>query len=228
MAGVDELGVNYVVVAALILAVISSLRGRRLGVALSAGRFIHGFGQFGSTASAGSGDGVGSKVPGPASRPVEPSAPPKPKRKNIRVSPVVLDAALKDGEALLQQLRTGASGLAQSEAESRARSTGPTRSRNAKANRHPSLNCERDRYGHRLDVRVHCPGGMMPGQLERPPDELPVAPKGSPSKRADRAAGTAPHRTNWMAAGRGIGRERWHPFDCESGARRGNRACDPR
>jgi len=80
---------------------------------------------IGSTALAGSGDGGGSKAPGPALRPVEPSIPKKTKSKNIQVSPVVLDAARKNSEELLLQLRTAACGLTQSEAESRARSTGP-------------------------------------------------------------------------------------------------------
>jgi P-type Mg2+ transporter len=80
---------------------------------------------IGSTAPAGGGDGAGSKVPGPVLRPVEPSIPKDAKGKNIQVSPIVLDAARKNSEALLLQLRTAASGLTQSEAESRARSTGP-------------------------------------------------------------------------------------------------------
>jgi len=80
---------------------------------------------IGSTAPAGGGDGAGSKVPGPVLRQIEPSIPKKAKGKNIQVSPIVLDAARKNSEALLLQLRTAASGLTQSEAESRARSTGP-------------------------------------------------------------------------------------------------------
>jgi P-type Mg2+ transporter len=43
----------------------------------------------------------------------------------IRVSPAVLDAAGKDGDALLRDLRTGPGGLTQAEAEERARTTGP-------------------------------------------------------------------------------------------------------
>lgn len=58
-------------------------------------------------------------------RPDHPPAPKKPKSQNIRVSPAVLDAALKDGEALLQSLRTSPGGLTQAEAEERARTTGP-------------------------------------------------------------------------------------------------------
>jgi Mg2+-importing ATPase len=49
----------------------------------------------------------------------------KAKTQSIRVSPAVLDAALKDGEALLQFLRTTSNGLSQQEAEERARITGP-------------------------------------------------------------------------------------------------------
>src|ERR1700692_1311263 len=49
----------------------------------------------------------------------------KAKNQNIHVSPAVLDAALKDGEELLQSLRTTAQGLTQTEAEERARTTGP-------------------------------------------------------------------------------------------------------
>jgi Mg2+-importing ATPase len=44
---------------------------------------------------------------------------------NIRVSPAVLDAAAKDGEELLRSLQTALTGLAQTEAESRARTIGP-------------------------------------------------------------------------------------------------------
>ena len=49
----------------------------------------------------------------------------KAKSQNIRVSPAVLDAARKDGEELLQSLRTAPQGLTQAEAEERARTTGP-------------------------------------------------------------------------------------------------------
>jgi len=49
----------------------------------------------------------------------------KTKNQNIQVSPAVLDAARKDGEELLQSLRTTAQGLAQTEAEERARAVGP-------------------------------------------------------------------------------------------------------
>ena len=49
----------------------------------------------------------------------------KVKNHNIQVSPAVLDAARKDGEELLQSLRTTAHGLTQTEAEERARTVGP-------------------------------------------------------------------------------------------------------
>src|ERR1700761_2912110 len=55
----------------------------------------------------------------------EPDVSTKAKNGNIRVAPAVLDAARKYGDELLQSLRTTAAGLAQSEAEERARSTGP-------------------------------------------------------------------------------------------------------
>ena len=45
----------------------------------------------------------------------------KAKNQNIHVSPAVLDAARKDGEELLQSLRTTATGLTQAEAEEQAR-----------------------------------------------------------------------------------------------------------
>ena len=49
----------------------------------------------------------------------------KTKSQNIRVSPAVLDAARKDGEELLRDLRTSLNGLTQAEAQERARTTGP-------------------------------------------------------------------------------------------------------
>jgi P-type Mg2+ transporter len=51
--------------------------------------------------------------------------PTKSNGKKIQVSPAVLDAARKDGEELLWDLRTSLGGLAQDEAEERARTTGP-------------------------------------------------------------------------------------------------------
>ena len=44
---------------------------------------------------------------------------------NIRVSPAVLESAMKEGDALLQSLQTAIGGLTQAEAEDRARKTGP-------------------------------------------------------------------------------------------------------
>ena len=68
----------------------------------------------------------GTGVPGPPARPEEPPpALPKVKSQNIHVSPAVLDAAQKDGDDLLKSLRTTAAGLTQTEAEDRARTTGP-------------------------------------------------------------------------------------------------------
>jgi P-type Mg2+ transporter len=49
----------------------------------------------------------------------------KAKSKNIHVSSAVLDAALMDGEALFRSLGTTPEGLTQTEAEERARTTGP-------------------------------------------------------------------------------------------------------
>ena len=51
--------------------------------------------------------------------------PTKGKDQHIHVSSAVLEAARKDGEALLRDLRTSLSGLTQTEAEERARATGP-------------------------------------------------------------------------------------------------------
>src|ERR1017187_5923491 len=53
-----------------------------------------------------------------------PSPKPIPSHQNIRVSQAVLDAAMKEGDALLQSLRTAIGGLTQVEAEERARTTG--------------------------------------------------------------------------------------------------------
>ena len=49
----------------------------------------------------------------------------KAKSQNIHVSPAVIDAARRDGEELLQSLRTTSMGLTQAEAENRAHTTGP-------------------------------------------------------------------------------------------------------
>src|ERR1035438_214566 len=81
--------------------------------------------EIAGTVLSGDGNGAGSNLTGPPARPAEPSIPKKAKSKNIQVSPLVLDAARKSGDELLQQLRTAASGLTQAEAEQRARTTGP-------------------------------------------------------------------------------------------------------
>ena len=49
----------------------------------------------------------------------------KSKHQNIHVAAAVLDAARKDGDALLRDLRTSLTGLTQAEAEERARAEGP-------------------------------------------------------------------------------------------------------
>ncbi len=68
----------------------------------------------------------------PNSKPVAPPAHPflpsfrgQSQKQTIRVSPAVLDAARKDGEELLRDLRTSLAGLTEAEAEERARTTGP-------------------------------------------------------------------------------------------------------
>jgi Mg2+-importing ATPase len=66
-----------------------------------------------------------SRLAGPLAHTNEPPIPAKPKNQNIRVSPGVLDAARKDGDELLRDLRTSLGGLTQAEAEERARTTGP-------------------------------------------------------------------------------------------------------
>ena len=68
---------------------------------------------------------AGSKLAGPPARPNEPPIPTKTKNQNIRVSAAVLEAARKDGDELLRDLRTSLGGLTQAEAEERARTTGP-------------------------------------------------------------------------------------------------------
>ena len=61
----------------------------------------------------------------PPAHPLLPSFRGQPKKQTIRVSPAVLDAARKDGEELLRDLRTSLAGLTEAEAEERARMTGP-------------------------------------------------------------------------------------------------------
>jgi Mg2+-importing ATPase len=68
---------------------------------------------------------AGTSLAGPPARPDEPAILAKSKNHNIRISPAVLDAAGKDGEELLQSLRTNSGGLTQTEAEERARAAGP-------------------------------------------------------------------------------------------------------
>ena len=76
----------------------------------------------GALVAAGTAD---SKVASPSASPNERPILTKTKSQNIRVSPAVLDAARKDGEELLRDLRTSLNGLTQAEAEQRARTTGP-------------------------------------------------------------------------------------------------------
>jgi P-type Mg2+ transporter len=66
-----------------------------------------------------------SGVAAPSGPPGHPPVPLKAKNQNIRVSPAVLEAVVKDGDALLQSLGTKAAGLTQKEAEERARTVGP-------------------------------------------------------------------------------------------------------
>ena len=64
---------------------------------------------------------------GPALAPARQQQPiaAKSKHPNIRVAPAVLDAARKDADALLRDLRTSFTGLTQTEADERARAEGP-------------------------------------------------------------------------------------------------------
>jgi Mg2+-importing ATPase len=57
--------------------------------------------------------------------PTGPLIPAKSKKQNIHVSPAVLDAARKDTEQLLRDLRTSPGGLSQADADERARTAGP-------------------------------------------------------------------------------------------------------
>jgi len=66
---------------------------------------------------------AGAKLGEPPARPKE--APTTRKSQYIHVAPAVLEAARKHAEALLRDLRTSLAGLTQSEAEERARDTGP-------------------------------------------------------------------------------------------------------
>jgi Mg2+-importing ATPase len=68
---------------------------------------------------------AGSKPAVPPSPSNQPATPTKTKNQNIHGSPAVLDAARRDGEELLRDLRTSLGGLTQAEAEERARTAGP-------------------------------------------------------------------------------------------------------
>jgi Mg2+-importing ATPase len=68
---------------------------------------------------------VGSKPAVPDSPPIQSATPAKRKNQEIHVSPAVLDAARKDCEELLRDLRTSLRGLTEPDAEERARTTGP-------------------------------------------------------------------------------------------------------
>src|ERR1700752_1207954 len=68
---------------------------------------------------------TGSKPGAPPSDLTEPSFSRKSKKQNIHVSPAVLDAARKDTEQVLRDLRTSPGGLSQADAEERARAAGP-------------------------------------------------------------------------------------------------------
>jgi Mg2+-importing ATPase len=70
--------------------------------------------------------GPASVGPAGTPAPAEKSSPvAKAKNHNIRISSAVLDAAAKDGDAVLQSLHTTVEGLTQPEAEARARTAGP-------------------------------------------------------------------------------------------------------
>jgi Mg2+-importing ATPase len=68
---------------------------------------------------------TGTALPPPPPERTEPRITAKSHHPPIRVSPAVLDAARKDGEELLRDLGTSLSGLSQTEAERRARISGP-------------------------------------------------------------------------------------------------------
>ena len=68
---------------------------------------------------------AGSKLAALPARSHEPPIPGKTKNLNIHVSPEVLDAARKDGDELVSELRTSLAGLTQAEAEQRERTAGP-------------------------------------------------------------------------------------------------------
>jgi Mg2+-importing ATPase len=68
---------------------------------------------------------VAVRLDGPAAHSTEPPIPAKAKSPNIHVAAAVLDAARKDGEAVLVDLRSSRAGLTQAEADARSRATGP-------------------------------------------------------------------------------------------------------
>jgi P-type Mg2+ transporter len=68
---------------------------------------------------------VVSKVSEPSIRLGKPAIATKTKNQNIQVSSAIIAAAGKDGAVLFRDLRTSAAGLTQSEAEERARASGP-------------------------------------------------------------------------------------------------------
>ena len=68
---------------------------------------------------------AGSKLAASTARSHEPPIPAKTKNPNIHVSPEVLDAARKDGDELVRELRTSLAGLTQAEAEQREGTAGP-------------------------------------------------------------------------------------------------------
>ena len=67
----------------------------------------------------------GAGLAGPPARHNEPATPTQAKNQNIRVSLAVLDAAGKEADELLRDLRTSLGGLSQAEAQDRARTAGP-------------------------------------------------------------------------------------------------------
>jgi P-type Mg2+ transporter len=82
-------------------------------------------GESAKAALANGGGTPGSKGATPAAQSAEQPIPAKAKKQNIRVSPAVVDAASKSDEQVLVDLRTSAGGLAEADAEERARTTGP-------------------------------------------------------------------------------------------------------
>lgn len=68
---------------------------------------------------------TGNEPLGPPTPPIESPITSKTKNQHIRVSPAVVDAARKNSEDLLRDLRTSLDGLTQSEADERARTAGP-------------------------------------------------------------------------------------------------------